>query len=102
MISKMKPVAGTAILIALAGCMETRAPADGMSNNAVAPAGMREECIAQATRLTGVPANRIVPANPIEVGPDRRAFIGLTIDGASYGCRIEDDGSYTVFSQYAN
>ncbi len=55
---------------------------------------MREECIAQATRLTGSPERDIVAANPIEAGPDRRAFIGLTVNGASYGCRIEDDGRY--------
>lgn len=95
--------AGATALIASAGCVSTQAPPSaGLSDNAVAPAGMREACVAQAVRLTGVPASGIVTRPPIEVGPDRRAFIGMSVAGASYGCRIENDGSYTVFSQFAN
>ena len=87
----------------VAGCVATPAPpTDRLSDNATAPAGMREACIAQATRLTGVPVSGIVTRPAIEVGPDRRAFIGMSVEGESYGCRIEDDGSYTVFSQFAN
>ncbi len=93
---------GLAATVTLTACVETSSNSGGLSDNAIAPVGMREACIAQATRLTGVPESGIVAANPIEAGPDRRAFIGLTVNGASYGCRIEDDGSYTVFSQFAN
>lgn len=91
-----------AVSIFLTACVETTSTGGGLSDNATAPAGMQEACIAQATRLTGVPESGIVATNPIEAGPERRAFIGLTVNGASYGCRIEDDGSYTVFSQFAD
>lgn len=102
MIAHLKYLSGSALLVALAGCVDSGSGGGGMSDSGAAPAGMREACIALATRLTGAPASSIVAANPITVGPDQRAFIGLTVNGASYGCRIEDDGSYTVFSQYAN
>ena len=98
-----RTAAAMAGAIAVSGCVAApEPPSGGLSDTATAPVGMREACIAQAMRLTGAPASGIVARPPIEVGPDRRAFIGLSVEGASYGCRIEDDGSYTVFSQFAN
>lgn len=84
----------------LAACVETGSPAEGFSDNAMAPTGMREACLAQAERLTGVPSSAITARTPIETGGG--ILISLDIAGASYGCRREADGSYTVFSQFAN
>ncbi len=91
---------GPALLFVVAGCVETVASSGGLSDNIEAPAGMAEACLSQAVRLTGVPSSGIEMRAPIETGGG--PFIGITIAGESYGCRTEDDGSVTVFSQFAN
>ncbi|SEN07296.1 hypothetical protein [Palleronia pelagia] len=88
-----------ALVGVLSGCIVEGPPISGPVST---PPGMKESCIAQAVRLTGAPQSAIVARAPISVGPENRPFIGLNVAGASYGCRIEDDGSYTVFSEYAN
>ena len=89
-----------ALGLVLAGCVDEDATSGGLSDNIAAPAGMREACLAHAVRLTGAASSGITMRAPIETagGP----FIGMTINGASYGCRLEADGSVTVFSQFAN
>ncbi|MGF1451860.1 MAG: hypothetical protein ACFB21_07295 [Opitutales bacterium] len=40
--------------------------------------------------------------DPILAGPDNRVFVGMVVDGMTWGCRIKDDGSYTAFPNFAN
>jgi hypothetical protein len=61
---------------------------------------MVDECIRQIR--VGQPDASITTRAPITAGPDNRVFVGMSVNEASYGCRIEDDGSYTAFPQFAN
>ena len=88
-----------AALCALAGCAETGGTG-GASGGAVPPPGMVDECIRQVR--VGQPTASISTRPPITAGPDSRVFVGMSVDGASWGCRIENDGSYTAFPQFAN
>ncbi|SIO43827.1 hypothetical protein SAMN05444722_2151 [Rhodovulum sp. ES.010] len=90
---------GAAALGALAGCVETGG-SGGTSGGVVAPAGMVDECIRQVR--VGRPDASITTRDPILAGPGNRVFVGMTVDGMSWGCRIEDDGSYTAFPTFAN
>ncbi|MBY6004466.1 hypothetical protein KUV62_11135 [Salipiger bermudensis] len=92
-------IVGAAVLSALAGCVETSG-SETSPGGIVAPPGMVDECIRQVR--VGQPDASISTRPPITAGPDNRVFVGMTVDGASWGCRIEDDGSYTAFSQFAN
>ena len=96
--SLIKIVVGTAALGAVTACVET----DGgsASSGIVAPPGMVDECVRQIR--VGQPNAAISTSAPITAGPDNRVFVGMTVDGASWGCRIEDNGSYTAFPQFAN
>ena len=96
----MKLVIGAAALGAVAGCVETGGSGSTASGGIVAPPGMVDECIRQIR--VGQPNANITTRTPITAGPDNRVFVGMTVDGASWGCRIEDNGSYTAFSQFAN
>jgi len=94
-------IAAIAALTALSGCVsDAGTPEPRFSDNIAPPAGMEAACIAQATALTGAPPAAVIVTNRIETGGG--PFIGLNIEGASYGCRREPDGSVTVFSQFAN
>ena len=95
----IKVVIGAAALGALAGCVETGGSSSAPSG-VVAPPGMVDECIRQIR--VGQPNANISTRAPITAGPDNRVFVGMTVDGASWGCRIEDNGSYTAFPQFAN
>ena len=90
---------GAVALGALGGCVETGG-SGGTSSGVVAPPGMVDECIRQVR--VGQPDASISTRAPITAGPDNRVFVGMTVDGASWGCRIESDGSYTAFPQFAN
>lgn len=95
----LKFVIGAAALGSLAGCVETSG-SGSTSSGVFAPPGMVDECIRQIR--VGQPNASISTRPPITAGPDNRVFVGMTVDGASWGCRIEDDGSYTAFPQFAN
>lgn len=92
-------IVGVASLGALAGCVETGGSGGG-SAGIVAPSGMVDECIRQVR--VGQPNASIITRDPILAGPDNRVFVGMTVDGVSWGCRIENDGSYTAFPNFAN
>ena len=93
-------LAGLGLVAAtLAGCVETSGSSNA-SSGVFAPPGMVEECVRQVR--VGQPNANITTRAPITAGPDNRVFVGMTVDGASWGCRIEDNGSYTAFPQFAN
>jgi hypothetical protein len=96
----LKIAVGAVVLGALSGCVETSGPSDAKPSGVVAPAGMVDECIRQIR--VGQPNASISTRAPITAGPDNRVFVGMTVDGASWGCRIEDNGTYTAFPQFAN
>lgn len=60
---------------------------------------MRNPCMVQATRLTGVSSDRVAVTGEIQTsaGP----LLTLDVGGTAYGCRTESDGSVSVFSNYA-
>lgn len=100
-------IIGVAALAGLAGCGEggsaggpASAPSAPTSGSVVAPTGMIDECIRQVR--VGAPDASIATREPILAGPDQRVFVGMTVDGVNWGCRIEDDGSYTAFPNFAN
>ena len=95
----LKLMIGTVALGSLAGCVETNS-SGSTSGGVFAPPGMVDECVRQIR--VGQPSATISTRPPITAGPDNRVFVGMTVDGASWGCRIEDDGSYTAFPQFAN
>ncbi|WP_292309090.1 hypothetical protein [Marivita sp.] len=90
---------GVVALGGLVGCVETTGSGSTPSG-VVAPPGMVDECIRQIR--VGQPDASINTRAPITAGPDNRVFVGMSVNEASYGCRIEDDGSYTAFPQFAN
>jgi hypothetical protein len=73
---------------------------DGLAGTPAQFDRMERPCIAQASRLTGVNQGSIVVADRIrtEGGP----ILTLAAAGTPYTCRLEDDGSVTVFSEFAN
>ena len=98
-------VAGTA-MIALAGCqtdssMDTSAPKDdGLSGTQAQFDMMTDPCIRQAERMTGLSMNDISVTDRIRTGGG--PLLTLNAGGTKYSCRLEDNGSVTVFSEYAN
>lgn len=90
------------ILLSLAGCMEMPSGSanDGLIGTEAQFDSMTQPCIAQASRLTGQPKGAIAITDrlPTGAGP----ILTLTAAGAPYTCRLEEDGSVTVFSEYAN
>ena len=83
----------------LAGCIEdTGGPI--LTGSESEFASMEFPCISQAARLTGVPSNQIVVTSEIQTGGG--PLLVLDARGTSYSCRLESDGSVTVFSEFAN
>lgn len=95
----IKVVVVATALVVVAGCVETGGSSGG-SGSVVAPDGMIDECVRQVR--VGQPNASIMTRAPITAGPENRVFVGMTVDGASWGCRIEDNGSFTAFPQFAN
>jgi hypothetical protein len=93
---------GAAAQLALSGCETAVAPGGGgnAAGSIVPPEGMIDECVRQIR--VGNPGASISTRAPILAGPDQRVFVGLTVDGATWGCRIEDNGSFTAFPEFAN
>lgn len=92
----------TAIVLALplAACVEDSAEDTGLSGSEAQFAQMRAPCVAQAARLTGIPENQIVVTSELQTGGG--PLLVLDARGTSYSCRLEADGSVTVFSEFAN
>ena len=93
-------------MLALAGCqsdssMDTGAPKDdGLSGTQAQFDMMTDPCIRQAERMTGLGMKDISVTNRIRTGGG--PLLTLNAGGTKYSCRLEDDGSVTVFSEYAN
>lgn len=101
----MKLVIGAAALGAVAGCVETGGtgggtPSDGLSGTDAQFNAMTAPCIDQAARVSGFPARDINIADRIRTGGG--PLLVLDAGGQRLSCRLEDDGSVTVFSEFAN
>ncbi len=110
MIHLTKMAACTAAVAALAGCGTPTSVDNGMTSSANAGDGlsgtqsefdrMTNPCIAQASRMTGLGRGAIVVTDRIRTGGG--PLLTLDAGGTKYSCRLEDDGSVTVFSEFAN
>ena len=104
--SIIKTILAASAIVALAGCqsdssMDTSAPRDdSLSGTLEQFEMMNEPCIQQASRMTGVHPTNIYVTNRIRTGGG--PLLVLKSAGKKYSCRLEDDGSVTVFSEYAN
>lgn len=100
----LKLALGAAALVALAGCVEdtggSSAPNDGLSGTQSQFDGMTGPCIDQAARMTGVSRGSVTILDRIRTGGG--PILTLNAGGAKYTCRLENDGSVTVFSEFAN
>ena len=102
--------AAAAVLAMLSGCGSTNsgggsggssgAMDDGLSGTTAQFNQMRRPCIDQAQRMTGLDRAAIVVTNEIRTGGG--PLLTLNAGGTKYSCRLEDNGSVTVFSEYAN
>jgi hypothetical protein len=100
----------TAVVAALAGCGTTTSVDTGMSPTGPVGDGlsgtqaqfdsMTNPCIAQAARMTGLSRGAIVVTDRIRTGGG--PLLTLSAGGTKYSCRLEDNGTVTVFSEYAN
>ena len=97
-----KIFAGTVALIALAGCVETTGggSSDGLSGTPEQFNAMTAPCIDQAARYTSYPAMDINIVDRIRTGGG--PLLVLDAGGQRVSCRLEGDGSVTVFSEFAN
>ena len=99
-------VVASSTLAALVGCasgtsVESGAGAnDGLSGTEEQFNRMTNPCIGQASRMTGMSRGAIVVTNRIRTGGG--PLLTLNAGGTKYSCRLEDDGSVTVFSEFAN
>lgn len=73
---------------------------DGLSGTPDQFSRMEQPCIAQAARFTGVSQGAITITDRIRTGGG--PILTLSAAGTPYTCRLEDDGSVTVFSEFAN
>ncbi len=100
--SVIKMVIGAVALGAVAGCVETSgtAPADGLSGTEEQFNAMTAPCIDQAARYANYPARDINIADRIRTGGG--PLLVLDAGGQRLSCRLEPNGSVTVFSEFAN
>jgi hypothetical protein len=102
----LKLTAVAAALAMLAGCatstdVDRGASADdGLSGTQDQFDKMTSPCIAQASRRTGLGQAAISVTDRIRTGGG--PLLTLNAGGTKYSCRLEDDGSVTVFSEFAN
>ncbi len=104
MISKTSLVASAVVLIGLAGCVEDTGGSKrgdshlkGTKNQF---AKMHDPCLHQAARLTGIPKNQIVVTDRLKTGGG--PILTLSARGTPYTCRLNANGTVTVFSEFAN
>jgi hypothetical protein len=102
----LKILLAASAMTALAGCtsdssMDSSPPKDDNLSGTRAQFDMMEDpCIDQASRMTGVHHTNIYVTNRIRTGGG--PLLTLNAGGTKYSCRLEDNGSVTVFSEYAN
>lgn len=103
-----KLAAGATVLATLTSCAAptstdsrpTTNVNDGLSGTQEQFDRMINPCIAQASRMTGVGQGAIVVTDRIRTGGG--PLLTLNAGGTKYSCRLEDNGSVTVFSEFAN
>ncbi len=93
---------GAAAIGAVAGCVETGGSVanDGLSGTDAQFNTMTAPCIDQAARFANFPAMDINIAERIRTGGG--PLLVLDAGGQRLSCRLEPDGSVTVFSEFAN
>ncbi|WP_050927611.1 hypothetical protein [Aestuariivita boseongensis] len=97
----VKLTALTAALGALAACVETSQPAnDGLSGTEAQFNAMTAPCIDQAAVYADFPAMDINILDRLRTGGG--PLLVLDAGGQRLSCRLESDGSVTVFSEFAN
>lgn len=86
----------------LAGCEETvtESGGDGLSGTPDQFTAMEPGCISQARVQVGGPPGAIVVTDRLRTGGG--PLLTLDANGTALSCRLEDDGSVTVFSEFAN
>lgn len=89
-------------LALLAGCDEaaTATGGDGLSGTTEQFATMEPGCLSQARVQVGGPPGSIVVKERLRTGGG--PLLTLDANGTPLSCRLEADGSVTVFSEYAN
>lgn len=102
MTNRMKRAGLALAAAALAGCVDTGggSAGDGLSGTQDQFAMMQSPCISQASRVTGASQGSISILDRMRTGGG--PILMLNAVGAKYTCRLDDDGSVTVFSAYAN
>lgn len=96
-----KWMTGAALIVAaagLAGCVEDMGPVE--PDNITLPQGMRQNCLNQASRMTGYGVNDIRVLSHIQTGGG--PLMTMDVMGQKLSCRREANGRVTVFSEYAN
>ncbi len=73
---------------------------DGLSGSPDQFARMANPCIEQAARMRGLGQGQVVVTDQIRTGGG--PLLTLDAAGTKLSCRLEDNGSVTVFSEYAN
>jgi len=93
---------GLVAAIALSGCTDTTGPTynPGLSGTPDQFARMEGPCLSQASRQTGIPTNQIVVTSRLQTGGG--PLLTLDSRGTKLSCRMESNGSVTVFSEFAN
>jgi hypothetical protein len=97
-----KLAAATIALAALAGCAD-RGDSDadtGLGGTSAQFDAMTNPCIEQAATVSGLAPGNILVTDKTQTGGG--PLLTLSAAGADYGCRMEADGSVTVFSEFAN
>lgn len=111
MMNRQLRIAACAVaLVMMSGCGSTTngggsasisgAMDDGLSGTTAQFNRMRSPCIDQAQRMTGLDRTAISVTDEIRTGGG--PLLTLNAGGSKYSCRLEDNGSVTVFSEYAN
>lgn len=97
-------IAVLAVMVAaLAGCDDTGSStttSDGLSGTQAQFNAMTAPCIDQAARYANYPAQDINIADRVRTGGG--PLLVLDAGGQRLSCRLEGDGSVTVFGEFAN
>lgn len=100
MTNTTKFIVAASAFAALAGCVEDTGGSDGLSGTDAQFNSMTSPCINEAARITGFPARDINIASRVRTGGG--PLLVLDVGGRNWSCRLEDNGSVTVFSEFAN
>lgn len=94
-------IAIVAACAGLAACVDDmESQGEGMSGTPSQFDAMEGRCLSQAASMTGVPQSAIGITDRLQTGGG--PILTLDAAGSAYTCRLEDDGSVTVFSEFAD